>query len=34
MGEGVRNVPEMSRHLNHYVRQELFKGHSVLDKEN
>lgn len=34
MAEGVRNVPEMSRHLNHYVRHELFQGRSVPDKEN
>ena len=34
MAEGVRNVPEMSRHLNHYVTHELFQGRSVPDKEN
>ena len=34
MAEGVRNVPEMSRHSNHYVRHELFQGRSVSDKEN
>lgn len=34
MAEGVRNVPEMSRHLNHYARHELFQGRSVPDKEN
>ena len=34
MAEGVRDVPEMSRHLNHYVTHELFQGRSVPDKEN
>ena len=34
MADGVRNVPEMSRHLNHYVRHGLFQGRSVPDKEN
>ena len=34
VAEGVRNVPEMSRHLSYYLKSELFRGCAILEKDN
>ena len=34
VAEGVRNVPEMSRHWNYYLKSELFRGCAIPENDN